>query len=151
MKVVVHIGMGKSGSSSLQAAMKRNVDGLLKQGVYCWTPDRKQGNFGKALTGRFLHPGKALLPKERLAFRSRGEVTAWSVDCWNVSGQNTESCGPCQLDVGLTSGSHRPEMSDQCPEVGLIHALVVLEGLRHVFLQDTVDLGDVPEDLAPVL
>lgn len=82
MRVLLHIGSPKAGSSSLQLALIRNEAALRAHGVLPWRADASKGPPPLTLANRFKPDDRPLRPRERLHFANRGEARAWSEHNW---------------------------------------------------------------------
>ncbi|MCC5969919.1 MAG: hypothetical protein JJU15_08210 [Pararhodobacter sp.] len=84
MKVLLHIGSPKAGSTTIQAALKLNRDRLAESGVLAWQPNSSKGPPARVLANRFAPPQRPLLPVERLHFSTREETVEWSLENWRA-------------------------------------------------------------------
>jgi len=82
MKLLLHIGAAKAGSTTIQAALGANRDHLLRHDVLFWEPSRAKVPPPRVLSNLFEPDHKPLLPRERLHFKSRAEAHAWSQENW---------------------------------------------------------------------
>lgn len=84
MKVLLHIGSPKAGSTSIQNALKLNHAQLAARNILTWEPDSSKGPPARTLANRFAPPQRPLLPRERLHFRTRAETVDWSLENWRA-------------------------------------------------------------------
>jgi len=84
MKVLLHIGSPKAGSTTIQNALSLNRDRLAASDVLAWQPDGTKGPPARVLANRFAPDKRPLLPRERLFFRSRAETMEWSLENWRA-------------------------------------------------------------------
>ncbi len=84
MKVLLHIGSPKAGSTTIQNALKLNRDTLDASNVLAWQPDGSKGPPARVLANRFAPDKRPLLPRERLHFRTRAETVEWSLENWRA-------------------------------------------------------------------
>ncbi|KPQ06855.1 MAG: hypothetical protein HLUCCA12_07760 [Rhodobacteraceae bacterium HLUCCA12] len=82
MKVLLHIGSPKAGSTTIQNALSLNADALAARNVLTWQPDASKGPPARVLSNRFAPDERPLLPRERLHFRTRAETIDWSLENW---------------------------------------------------------------------
>ncbi|WP_333828168.1 hypothetical protein [Pararhodobacter sp.] len=84
MKVLLHIGSPKAGSTTIQHALALNQKRLLAQKVLAWQPDDSKGPPARVLANRFAPDHRPLRPRERLYFRTRAETVEWSHENWRA-------------------------------------------------------------------
>lgn len=84
MKVLLHIGSPKAGSTTIQEALKLNRETLAAHDILAWEPDASRGSAARTLANRFASPLRPLLPRERTFFNTREETIDWSLQNWRV-------------------------------------------------------------------
>lgn len=84
MKVLLHIGSPKAGSTTIQHALKLNREQLGARNILTWEPDDSKGPPARTLANRFSPPNRPLLPRERMHFRTRAETVDWSLENWRA-------------------------------------------------------------------
>jgi len=124
MHAIVHIGMPKAGSTSIQGAIWRNSDALLEQGIRTFRAST--GPQDRALSTRFRPDQKKLVPIMRRWFRTMDEAQDWSQRCWEELEQMVRTERP---PLTLLSSEHFFNL----PWPGKF-----LEALRELFSEITV-------------
>lgn len=84
MKVLLHIGSPKAGSTTIQEALKLNRETLAARDILAWEPDASKGSPARTLANRFAPPQRPLLPRERAYFTTRAQTVEWSLENWRV-------------------------------------------------------------------
>jgi len=84
MKVLLHIGSPKAGSTTIQHALRLNSEALAACNVLAWQPDGSKGPPARVLANRFAPDKRPLVPRERLHFRTRAETLDWSLENWRA-------------------------------------------------------------------
>ncbi|WP_417598091.1 hypothetical protein [Pararhodobacter oceanensis] len=82
MRLLLHIGAPKAGSSSIQSALIANAKALREQGVMAWTAPSDKGPPPLTLANRFKTDERPLRPRERLHFTNRQQARDWSLQVW---------------------------------------------------------------------
>lgn len=83
MKLLLHIGAAKAGSTTIQASLLLNRAALAQQGIAYWQPSDATVPPPRVLSNLFEPARKPLLPKERLHFATREEARDWSRREWD--------------------------------------------------------------------
>lgn len=97
MHAIVHIGAPKAGSSSIQNAIRHNVDALESQGVGAFRGGHALNN-GQTLAMRFMPQRKRLRPQERWKHGSPAEASEKSARAWAAFSEQIRARRP-QLTV----------------------------------------------------
>ncbi|MEE4239560.1 MAG: hypothetical protein V2I51_22810, partial [Anderseniella sp.] len=79
MHIIVHIGPPKTGTSSIQAALRINRDYLASQDIYVY---QAQKMTSKALALAFMGETRNSMPDIRQHFPAAADAVAWSEACW---------------------------------------------------------------------
>ena len=94
MRLLLHIGSPKAGSTALQNWLRANRAALDEQGILAWRGDGAKGDPAGVLANRFAPPKRPLLPHERLHFATRAEATAWSDRIWQDLARDVRAARP---------------------------------------------------------
>lgn len=109
MKIVVHIGPPKTGSTSIQKSLSANRDSLLEQGVYYYDRDKM---LPRALTTLYMDTVRGPHPRLVKHFGSAEAVLAWSESCWEEFEQDVDRLKP---ELSVISSEFFPTISDIGP------------------------------------
>lgn len=94
MKLLLHIGAAKAGSTTIQDSLFLNRAALAQQGIAYWQPSDATVPPPRVLSNLFEPGRKPLLPKERLHFATREESRAFSRREWDRMAAEIGAQGP---------------------------------------------------------
>lgn len=94
MRVLLHIGSPKAGSTTIQHALRLNRERLDARDVLTWEADDSKGDAARTLSNRFAPVVRPLLPRERLYFTTRAETIEWSTENWRTMSEVVQARKP---------------------------------------------------------
>lgn len=97
MKLILHIGAPKTGSTAIQSALRLNKSLIAKKGGYFFDAD------ARALTTFFVKPGRGFFLQERLRHGDEATARAWSGEQWVRLEQAVDERQP---DFAVVSSEH---------------------------------------------
>jgi hypothetical protein len=106
MKIVVHIGPPKTGSTSIQVSLSADRDRLAGQGIYYY---EKIPNMTLALSTLFLPKGRQPNPKLVRKTGSIEQAYAWSRACWDAFEKDVDETRP---DLSIISSERFAVIED---------------------------------------
>lgn len=106
MKLILHIGPPKTGTTTIQAALHKNREQLHEQGVFTFFGSKVGA---RALSSYYENISDPIRTGLRRSFASAAEVRAWSENSWT---QLEQKLAASNADTALISSEHFAGVAD---------------------------------------